>query len=140
TIANSIIQGLNDPSLGDYLLKNDVKIIYGKSKKKSKLKMASTLMDYISNEEQKGILKPTAENDIKSKDLKIYVTGKVKQYSKKQIEDILEKHGYEWAPLTKKLDLLVIGDDPGQSKVKKANKYGIKIISWPEFTKEYLNN
>jgi DNA ligase (NAD+) len=140
TIANSIIQGLNDPSLGDYLLKNNVKIIYGKRKKKSKLKMASTLMDFISDEEQKGILKQTAENDIKSKGLKIYVTGKVNQYSKKQIEDLLEKHGYEWAPLTKKLDLLVIGDNPGSTKVVKANKYGIKIISWPEFTKEYLNN
>ncbi|MHA2307465.1 MAG: NAD-dependent DNA ligase LigA, partial [Candidatus Hodarchaeales archaeon] len=98
TIANSIIQGLNDPSLGDYLLKNNVKIIYGKSKKKSKLKMASTLMDFISNEERKDILKQTAENDIKSKGLKIYVTGKVNQYSKKQIEDLLEKRGYEWAP------------------------------------------
>lgn len=63
----------------------------------------------------------------------------VKQFSKKQIENLLEKNGYEWAPLTKKLDLLVIGDDPGQTKLKKANKYGIKIISWPEFTKEYLN-
>jgi NAD-dependent DNA ligase len=102
--------------------------------------MASTLMDFISNEERKDILKQTAENDIKSKGLKIYVTGKVNQYSKKQIEDLLEKRGYEWAPLTKKLDLLVIGDDPGPKKIAKANKYGIKIISWPEFTKEYLNN
>ncbi len=139
TIANYIILGLKDPSLGDYLLKNNVKIIYGKGKKKSKQKKAGTLLDFIPNKGKNDFMKQVAENDITSKDMKVYVTGKVKQYSKKQIEDLLEKKGYEWAPLTKKLDLLVIGDDPGSTKLEKANRYGIKIISWLEFLKEYLN-
>jgi DNA ligase (NAD+) len=140
TIANCILNGLKDPSLGDRILSNGVQIVYGKVVKKTGTRSPGSLMDFLSDGDT---LDPSAQHVRKkkpSKDVKVYVTGKVPNASKKEIQRILEENGYEWAPLTKKLDLLITGDDPGSSKLEKARKYGIKIMTWTEFSKDNLEN
>ncbi len=140
TIANSIVNGLKDPSLGDKILSNGVQIIYGKVKKKRSKKSSGSLMDFLVIGDTVEPLAKNIRKEKPSKGLKVYVTGKVPNASKKEIQRIIEENGYEWAPLTKKLDLLVTGDDPGSSKIDKARKYGIKIIKWSEFSKKQLND
>ncbi|MFX0086625.1 MAG: NAD-dependent DNA ligase LigA [Candidatus Hodarchaeota archaeon] len=140
TIANSIVNGLKDPSLGDKVLSNGVQIVYGKVKKKKDKKSLGSLMDFLSSGDGMDPSAQYARKNKSSKDLKVYVTGKVANATKKDIQRILEENGYEWAPVTKKLDLLITGEDPGLSKLDKARKYGIKIITWAEFSKEKLQN
>lgn len=133
TIANCIVTGLNDPSLADALLTNGVKIITGEKKKKSIPNKSISLMDYLTPNINGG---PSIENQHKKKiteHLQIYVTGKVQNITKKEIKSILKDNGHEWAPLTKKLDLLITGDDPSSLKLEKARKYGIKTITWKDF-------
>ena len=76
----------------------------------------------------------------KSGHLQIYVTGKVQNITKKEIKTILKNNGHEWAPLTKKLDLLITGDDPSSLKLEKARKYGVKIITWKDFENKLLKS
>ena len=56
--------------------------------------------------------------------------------TKKQIKAFIESHNYEWASLTKTLDLLIVGEKPGGNKLEKAKKFGIPIKSWEEFSQE----
>jgi DNA ligase (NAD+) len=56
------------------------------------------------------------------------ITGKF-PISRSQIVKILEKYGASWDEQPKKTtDFILVGQDPG-SKLQKAQKYGIKIIS-----------
>jgi len=76
------------------------------------------------------------ENKESIKGKKIYVTGKIHGYNKDEIEEIVNKAGAIYASgILKSLDLLIIGDRPGPSKLEKARNWGIKTMSWEEFKK-----
>ena len=63
------------------------------------------------------------------------ITGKLKNISRNKLEEIIiENGGIVSNSITKKTFALVAGIDPG-SKLEKANKLGIKIISDDEFFK-----
>jgi len=140
TIANRIVTGLNDPSLVDTLLTNGVKIIYEERKTKSTTRSSKSLIDYIA---PRIGTDPSIENQHKrriSEHLQIYVTGKVQNITKREIKRILKDNGHEWAPLTKKLDLLITGDDPSSLKLEKARKYGIKTMTWKDFEDKLIQS
>ena len=63
------------------------------------------------------------------------ITGKLKNLSRQKLSDhILENGGNLSNTVSKKTTALIVGLDPG-SKLDKANKLGIKIISDEEFYK-----
>jgi DNA ligase (NAD+) len=105
--ARYIIAGVNDSSLVKRLLANDVKIIYPKKKTKS------------------GI-PPTKA--------RMYVTGKIEGMTKAEVKKFVKSKGYEWSEsISSNLNLLVLGEKAGGSKVAKAKKLGIEMMTWNEF-------
>ncbi|MBA7543135.1 DNA ligase [subsurface metagenome] len=71
---------------------------------------------------------------------RIYITGKVEGYIKNQLEELAEDHGFEWlSSVSKRLDMLVYGENASKLKLEKAEKLGVKIIPWEKFYKEYIN-
>ncbi|MFX1507774.1 MAG: BRCT domain-containing protein, partial [Promethearchaeota archaeon] len=130
--ANYIHSGLQDTSLADQLLVKGVRIIYRGEKKPTTQKRRSGGLDQFINT---GDVTPASSEN--QKPLRtVYVTGKVSGMSKRDLKEFVGQFGYEWASLSKKLDLLVIGENPGTAKLEKAKKYGLTIITWDEFRKE----
>lgn len=132
--ASYIHSGVHDPSLGDLLLSKGVVIIFQETKKnKARRKKRGFLDQFLTSSEGPD---DSSENDEQIASKTIYVTGKVTDLTKKEIKDFVEQHGYEWASLSKKLDLLVFGEKAGSIKLQKARKYGITIKAWEEFRRE----
>lgn len=130
--ANYIHSGLHDPALSDHILAKGVKIIYQEKKKSiMKKERMGGLDQFITSGE---VTHTFSESQEPTKT--IYVTGKISGMTKKDIENFVAQHGYEWASLSKKLDLLVLGENPGSAKLEKARKYGLTIKTWDEFRNE----
>src|SRR5262245_25919123 len=65
----------------------------------------------------------------------IVVTGTLKNYGRKEIEDLIkEMGGKPTGSVSKKTDYVVVGEDAG-SKLDKAKELGVKILSEGEFNK-----
>ena len=65
---------------------------------------------------------------------KVYATGTFLGYKKEEIKKVLEGLGAEFASgYAKSLDYLVVGSVKGSSKVGKAEKDGIPVITEDEF-------
>jgi DNA ligase (NAD+) len=63
----------------------------------------------------------------------LVVTGTLKNYSRKDIEDLIKQLGGKAAgSVSKKTDFLIAGDDAG-SKLDKAKELGVKVLSEEEF-------
>ena len=69
----------------------------------------------------------------KLKGLTIVVTGTLKNYGRKEIQEVIEKNGGKaTGSVSKKTDLLIAGEAAG-SKLTKAQELGIKVVSEEEF-------
>ncbi|MBN2777658.1 MAG: NAD-dependent DNA ligase LigA [Bacteroidales bacterium] len=70
----------------------------------------------------------------KLKNLSIIISGTFSKHSRDEIKDLIEKHGGKnVSSISKNTDFLLAGDNIGPSKLEKANKLGIKIISEEDF-------
>ncbi|PWI47491.1 DNA ligase (NAD(+)) LigA [Candidatus Heimdallarchaeota archaeon B3_Heim] len=134
--AGYIIEGIHDPSLGKALLDKGVSISITQDRSRSAKSAKNDLLNFIGKKTQEHSKAYFNEDHDLGKKRSIYVTGKVPEMTKKDIKDFLEKNNYEWASLTKSLDLLVTGEKPGSTKLEKAKKYGIPIKTWDEFQAE----
>ena len=77
-----------------------------------------------------------ADNPIKDKNF--LATGKLEKYKRNDIKDIiLSKGGNYLSAVSKNLDFLIAGEKAG-SKLEKAEKLGIRILTEDEFEKEFL--
>ena len=135
TTAGYIQAGVNNPSLGDALVKKGVKILYSR-KNIAEKERKTTLFDFI-NDDNHG--SGVEVKDGLSEDLTkgtIYVTGKIPEMTKKQVKKFVTKKGYKWDSIKRSLNLLVTGDKAGSAKLEKARKYGITIKTWDEFLLE----
>jgi DNA ligase (NAD+) len=66
---------------------------------------------------------------------RIYVTGKIEGMTKDEVRKYVESKGYEWSTsISSNLTLLVLGEKPGGSKIEKAEKLGIEMLNWDEFS------
>jgi DNA ligase (NAD+) len=105
---------------------------------------AKNIVDYFSLPKTKEIieklkrakvnLENTAieEEDILS-GLTFCVTGTLKGYSREEIKKYIESLGGHFTDtVTKKTNYLIVGDNPG-SKLQKAEKFGVEIITEEEF-------
>ena len=81
-------------------------------------------------------LKEIADNPIKGKNF--LATGKLQKYKRNDIKDIiLSKGGNYLSAVSKNLDFLITGEKAG-SKLEKAEKLGIRVLTEEEFEREFL--
>lgn len=77
-----------------------------------------------------------ADNPIKDKNF--LATGKLQKYKRNDIKDIiLSKGGNYLSAVSKNLDFLIAGEKAG-SKLEKAEKLGVQVLTEEEFEKEFL--
>ena len=77
-----------------------------------------------------------ADNPIKDKNF--LATGKLQKYKRNDIKDIiLSKGGNYLSAVSKNLDFLIAGEKAG-SKLEKAQKLGVRVLTEDEFEKEFL--
>lgn len=104
--------------------------------------MAKSIFDYFNNEENKALiskLKASGVNmlyidnngDFKEtifNNKNVLVTGTLEKYKRDEIKELLDNLGANVvSSVSKKLDFLIVGTDPG-SKLEKAQNLGIRII------------
>ena len=71
--------------------------------------------------------------DSRFEDMTFVLTGALDKYSRKEAEDIIEKFGGKASSsVSKKTTYVLAGEDSG-SKLEKANKLGVKVITEAEF-------
>jgi len=63
----------------------------------------------------------------------IYITGSIPGYTKEDLKILVESFGGVWKGLSKSLELLVIGNNPGEVKVTKASEWKINMMSAQKF-------
>lgn len=68
--------------------------------------------------------------------LKIVISGTFERHSREQLKDIIEQHGgHNLAAVSSNTDYLLAGANIGPSKLAKATKLGVKIVSETDFEK-----
>lgn len=107
--------------------------------------VAGSIVSYFSNSENRKLLKKllkevrpvypgkakTVESRITGK--KIVFTGKAESFTREEFEEIVRKHGgIPSDSVSKQTDYLVVGESPG-SKLDKAKKAGVSLLSEKEF-------
>jgi len=109
-------------------------------------KMADEVYEYFNNEHTKNlfhklnsagisILTNTKILNQKLKDLKFLFTGELNSMSRLKAQEMIkERGGIIKETVTKDLDYLVVGREPG-SKLEKARKLGVQILNEEEFLK-----
>ena len=81
----------------------------------------------ISEEEMEG-------QSSKLIDLTLVISGVFQKVSRKELQDLIEKHGGKnTSSISKKTDYLIAGENMGPSKRTKAENLGVKIITEEEF-------
>ena len=81
----------------------------------------------ISEEEMEG-------QSNKLKDLTLVISGVFLKVSRRELQDLIEKHGGKnTSSISKKTDYLIAGENMGPSKRTKAENLGVKIITEEEF-------
>ncbi len=108
--------------------------------------VAQSIYDYFRNEANRKIInelvaadvKPVHKKEKKSDKLAgktIVVTGTLQNFSRSQIEQTIKQFGGKAASsVSKNTDYVLAGADPG-SKLDKAQKLGVKIVTEKEFLK-----
>ena len=107
--------------------------------------MAKSVYEFFSQEQTKDLITrfknlglnmeaQTAEgSDNRFEGMTFVLTGALDNYSRKEAEDIIEKFGGKASSsVSKKTTYVLAGEDSG-SKLEKANKLGVKVISEAEF-------
>lgn len=114
-------------------------------------KAAESLLAYFSDEDNLAMLKKMSEYGVKIKDFidnvggilegkKIVITGVLDGISREDMAKKIESLGGTFQKsITRDTDLLLIGDKVGASKLNKAEKLGVKIITQREFEERFLN-
>ncbi len=111
--------------------------------------MASSIREYFSQAQIRNLIKELTRLGLNLKEEVLPVkvtplsgktvvfTGELKEFSRKQAEELLRKNGgYPSSSVSKNTDFLVAGDNPG-SKHEKARGLGVTIINEAKF-KEML--
>ena len=66
----------------------------------------------------------------------IVVTGTLENYGRSEVEEVIRLHGGKaTSTVSKNTDFVVVGKDPGSSKINKVNELGIPILNEEEFRK-----
>ena len=126
-IKNFKIKGIDIDSVGEVLYSTIL----------DNMELIKTAAEYITFEDSDS---DNHEKEYRITEPKIFaITGTLSR-SKSDVARILEHNGHQYsASVTKKVNYLVVGDDPGKDKTDKAKKYNIPMIN-EERLKEMLVN
>ena len=106
--------------------------------------MAQSIYDYLHNNENIAIIREMLDAGVKPQTPKkkasdvlsgmiIVVTGKLKTFTRQQIEQMIKDHGGKTSSsISKKTTFLVAGENAG-SKLEKAQELGIEVIDENQF-------
>lgn len=113
-------------------------------------KVAQSIIDYFADEgnlqfleklkaaglqlESQNMVKVVEGNALEG--MTLLYTGTFKNYSREELEEKIAANGGKFVKsLSKKLSFLIVGESAGPSKLQKAEKLGVKMISEEEFEK-----
>tara|TARA_B100000029_G_scaffold426097_1_gene434821 strand:- start:2883 stop:4904 length:2022 start_codon:yes stop_codon:yes gene_type:complete len=97
---------------------------------KENLKVVKELLNHLIIENE------IKNNSGKLKNFSFMITGKLKNMSRAEAKSIIEKNsGKTLSSVSKKLNYLIIGDNPTTKKINQAKDFGVKIISQDELIK-----
>ena len=107
--------------------------------------MANSIVEFFSQEQTKDLIKRLKEAGINTKEAEeeildnrfegktFVLTGTLTDFTRKEAEDLIEKHGGKISSsVSKKTDYVLAGEEAG-SKLTKARDLGINIINEEEF-------
>lgn len=109
-------------------------------------KVAQSVIDYFAETENRQEVERLLQLGIKIEKPEIktghaffgktfVLTGTLKNYSRSAAEELIKERGGKIGnSITKKTDFLLLGEEPG-SKLEKAQKLGVRILTEEEFTK-----
>jgi DNA ligase (NAD+) len=109
--------------------------------------IAKSIVEYFRNDRNIAIINKLKENDVKMftektdtqiseklKDLSFVISGTFESFSRDEIKNQVEENGGKnLSSVSKKTDYLIAGNKIGPSKLEKAEKFSVKIISEQEF-------
>ncbi len=102
--------------------------------------MAKSIIDFFNNQTNLEMInrcinswlkfKEEVRKSTTLKDIKFVITGTINNMSRSQLKSKLEESGASVSSsISSKTDYLILGENPGQNKVTKANELNIKIIT-----------
>ena len=107
--------------------------------------MANSIVEFFSQEQTKDLIKRLKEAGVNTKEAEeeildnrfegktFVLTGTLTDFTRKEAEDLIEKHGGKISSsVSKKTDYVLVGEEAG-SKLTKARDLGINIINEEEF-------
>lgn len=68
--------------------------------------------------------------------MRVALTGQLQTMERKEFPGWLEKHGHAWATRLDAADVLVVGDDPTEARVREAEARGLRTVTWDDFRQE----
>jgi DNA ligase (NAD+) len=71
---------------------------------------------------------------------KLVLTGSIEGYTRRELTDLLEKHGADvTSSVSGETDYLVVGDSPGERKVEDAREHGVERLDEDGLREEFLD-
>ncbi len=111
-------------------------------------KIAESITDFFSREENRDIIRrlkeagvrmtagETAREDLSLSGKEFVITGKLEKYTRQEAQDIIKAlGGTAKSSVTRNTTYLVVGEDPGGSKLTQAEKWETRKISEEELLK-----
>lgn len=87
-----------------------------------------------------GVEPKRAEHGEEFEGLKIVFTGSVQGYTRDELIELMERHGADvTSSVSGETDFLVVGENPGSSKLQDAEENSVERLEAEEFLDEYLS-
>ncbi|NOS94098.1 MAG: NAD-dependent DNA ligase LigA, partial [Cyclobacteriaceae bacterium] len=121
-------QLLEAPEVGEKIAASVVQFFQSEENQREVQRLKSAGLQMESSEQQPTLLSNQLDNH------SFVISGTFENYERDQLKDIiLANGGRVLSGVSGKLDYLLAGDNMGPSKLEKAQKLGVKIISLAEF-------
>lgn len=112
-------------------------------------KIAASIVEYFKEPHNRQLINKLIQSGLNTKESvnlteglptlagkTIVVTGTLEKYGRSEIEEVIRMHGGKAvASVSKNTDFVVVGKEPGSSKLKKVNELGIRVLNEIEFEK-----
>ena len=87
-----------------------------------------------------GIKPESAERTKELEGVKLVFTGSLEGYSRREITEMMEKHGADvTSSVSSETDYLIVGDKPGEAKMEDAEKNNVEVINEAEFREKLMD-
>lgn len=96
--------------------------------------------DTIHQLREAGVTPERQERSDEFEDVTLVFTGSIDGYSRDELVERMENHGATvTSSVSGNTDYLVVGDDPGNTKVKQADEFDVEMITADNFKEQFLS-